>query len=170
MRQKSAALKTKSNRSRPPRVRNLFCKNCRKIEMIMNSTYKRDGCKSFIILLVFAGVKLTGSLYPDLSDQPGLPIGIKFCDNCEYEPNCYFLVSLACCKLTVFPLIMSSCPLLASFPFQLRKPSCLQSYITPTAPQFISSSHLHTSSMLWDALLCNATANEALPPRGRRAV
>ncbi|XP_044022668.1 afadin isoform X2 [Siniperca chuatsi] len=29
------------------------------------------------------GVKHTGSLYPDFSDQPGLPIGIKFCDNSE---------------------------------------------------------------------------------------
>ncbi|XP_038585533.1 afadin-like [Micropterus salmoides] len=29
------------------------------------------------------GVKHTGSLYPDFSDQPGLPIGIKFSDNSE---------------------------------------------------------------------------------------
>ncbi|XP_035529456.1 afadin [Morone saxatilis] len=29
------------------------------------------------------GVKPTGSHYPDVSDQPGLPIRIKFCDNSE---------------------------------------------------------------------------------------
>nr|XP_046268837.1 afadin [Scatophagus argus] len=29
------------------------------------------------------GLKLTGGLSPDFSDQPGLPIGIKFCDNSE---------------------------------------------------------------------------------------
>lgn len=35
--------------------------------------------------------KHTESLYLDLADQPGLPIGIKFCDNCEYETKKGFL-------------------------------------------------------------------------------
>ncbi|XP_044231429.1 afadin [Thunnus albacares] len=44
------------------------------------------------------GVKHTGSLHPDFLDQPGLPLGIKFCDNCEYEIK-YFVS----CELSDLP-------------------------------------------------------------------
>lgn len=44
------------------------------------------------VLLLFADLKLTGS---DLADQPALPVGVTFCDTCEYDPKCYFLLPLA---------------------------------------------------------------------------
>lgn len=56
---------------------------------------------------------------------------------------------------------MSSCPLLAPVTFQPKEPSCLQSWITPTAPRFISSSPRRTSSTPGRALLCSATTGEA---------
>lgn len=146
--QKQAAPGTKS-----------FCKNCRKIEMMMNGTYRQDGCKSFIILLVLAGVKLTGSLYPDLSDQPGLPIGIKFCDDCEYEPNCYFLVWLAVSSLSSLSLCPPA-PCWRLFHFSWGSlPVCSHTLHQQLHSSFQALTSIHP--------LCCGTLCSATPPQTR---
>lgn len=60
------------------------------------------------VLLLYADLKLTGS---DLADQPALPVGVTFCDTCEYDPECCFLLPLAVSS----PPSLWLCPLLVPF-------------------------------------------------------